>query len=195
MLTLLFYSFSTIALISALLVISARNPVHSVLALIIVFLQGTALLLLLGADFLALLLLIVYIGAIAVLFLFAVMMLNINLSELTEKLTHSIPTALLAGLAFLIHLWSTISTQTSHLYQNTHLEYTLLLNPLSSPQALAQLLYTDYASLLIVASLILLLAIIGGITLTLHHKPFVQRQDLHSQLHASSEISSFTTIR
>ena len=104
MLTLLFYFFSTFAIISALLVISARNPVHSVLALIIVFLQGTALLLLLGADFLALLLLIVYIGAIAVLFLFAVMMLNINLSELTEKLTHSIPTALLAGLAFLIHL-------------------------------------------------------------------------------------------
>jgi NADH-ubiquinone oxidoreductase chain 6 len=202
--TFLFDLFFALAFLSGVMVIQARNPVHSVLFLILVFFNGAALLLLLGLDFFALILLVVYVGAIAVLFLFVVMMLNIKLAEIDEKKLRYLPLGGLVGFLFLfetslildadlmpfLHLLKT----TSHLSfdnfflfegQETslppHLEWSFLIKTLTNIESVGYLLYTYYFIFFLIASLILLVAMIGAIVLTMHKSVFVKRQQVFVQ--------------
>lgn len=180
-----FYLFSAVAVASGVMVISARNPVHSVLFLILAFFNAAALFVLIGAEFLAMVLVVVYVGAVAVLFMFVVMMLDINFVRLREGFMQYLPVGALIGVILLVELlfvfasWA-ISPTTAALEQPTPTE-------ISNTEALGNLLYTEYFYLFQAAGLILLVAIIGAITLTLRHRPGVRRQDIGEQVHRSAE--------
>lgn len=165
---------------SALLVITARNPVHSVLFLILAFFNSAGLFVLLGAEFIAMIMVIVYVGAVAVLFLFVVMMLDVDFSELRAGAVKYAPIGLLIGgvlLAELVFLY--VGWQVSPSAE------TVLANPISAdvsnPEALGQVLYTDYVYAFQIAGLILLVAMIGAIVLTHRRRPGVLRQDVGKQ--------------
>jgi len=181
---LVFYLFSFVAIASAVMVISARNPVHSVLFLILAFFNAAGLFVLIGAEFLAMVLVVVYVGAVAVLFMFVVMMLDINFVRLREGFMQYLPLGLLVGAILAIELmlvigsW-VISPTVAGLEQPTPSE-------ISNTEALGNLIYTDYFYLFQSAGLILLVAIIGAITLTLRHRPGVRRQDIGEQVHRSA---------
>jgi NADH-quinone oxidoreductase subunit J len=179
----LFYVFAVVAVASAALVISARNPVHSVLFLILAFFNVAALFILIGAEFLAMVLVIVYVGAVAVLFLFVVMMLNIDFLELRSGFVRYLPVGaavgvvLLAELIFLVFGWAaapggataaTASATGGLALTNTH--------------ALGAILYTRYLLGFQAAGLILLVAMIGAIVLTLRRREDVRRQTISVQL-------------
>lgn len=177
-----FYIFAAIAIASGVMVISARNPVHSVLFLILAFFNGAGLFVLMGAEFLAMLLVVVYVGAVAVLFLFVVMMLDINFAELREGFLQYLPIGGLIGLILLIELvfifgaWSLApdaatagSAPTPDLTQADNV------------RALGLVLYTDYFYLFQVAGLILLVAMIGAIVLTLRVREGVRKQNIAAQ--------------
>ena len=182
---LVFYLFSFIAIASAVMVISARNPVHSVLFLILAFFNAAGLFVLIGAEFLAMVLVVVYVGAVAVLFIFVVMMLDINFVRMREGFLQYLPVGLLIGgilcveLMFVVGGW-VLAPVTASLEQPTRLE-------VSNTEALGDLPYTEYFYLFQSAGLILLVAIIGAITLTLRHRPGVRRQDIGEQVHRSAE--------
>lgn len=182
---LVFYLFSFIAIASAVMVISARNPVHSVLFLILAFFNAAGLFVLIGAEFLAMVLVVVYVGAVAVLFIFVVMMLDINFVRMREGFLQYLPVGLLIGGILCIELivviggW-VLEPATAGLEQPAPLQ-------VSNTEALGDLLYTEYFYLFQVAGLILLVAIIGAITLTLRHRPGVRRQDISEQVHRSAE--------
>ncbi|MEM8949211.1 MAG: NADH-quinone oxidoreductase subunit J [Pseudomonadota bacterium] len=182
---LVFYLFSAVAIASGVMVISARNPVHSVLFLILAFFNAAALFVLVGAEFLAMVLVVVYVGAVAVLFMFVVMMLDINFVRLREGFMQYLPVGALIGIILLAELvlvfgsWA-LSPTTAALEQPTPPE-------ISNTEALGNLLYTDYFYLFQAAGLILLVAIIGAITLTLRHRPGVKRQDIGEQVNRSAE--------
>ena len=182
---LVFYLFSAVAIASGVMVISARNPVHSVLFLILAFFNAAALFVLIGAEFLAMVLVVVYVGAVAVLFMFVVMMLDINFVRLREGFMQYLPVGALIGIILLIELilvfgsWA-ISPTTAALEQPTPSE-------ISNTEALGNLLYTDYFYLFQAAGLILLVAIIGAITLTLRQRPGVRRQSIGDQVHRSAK--------
>lgn len=180
-----FYLFSFIAIASAVMVISARNPVHSVLFLILAFFNAAGLFVLIGAEFLAMVLVVVYVGAVAVLFIFVVMMLDINFVRMREGLLQYLPVGLLIGGILCIELMVVIGgwvlePATAGLEQPAPLQ-------VSNTEALGDLLYTEYFYLFQAAGLILLVAIIGAITLTLRHRPGVRRQDISEQVHRSAE--------
>ena len=182
---LVFYLFSFIAIASAVMVISARNPVHSVLFLILAFFNAAGLFVLIGAEFLAMVLVVVYVGAVAVLFIFVVMMLDINFVRMREGLLQYLPVGLLIGGILCIELMVVIGgwvlePATAGLEQPAPLQ-------VSNTEALGDLLYTEYFYLFQAAGLILLVAIIGAITLTLRHRPGVRRQDISEQVHRSAE--------
>ena len=193
--TFLFDIFSTLAMISGVLVIQARNPVHSVLFLILVFFNGAALLLLLGLDFFALILLVVYVGAIAVLFLFVVMMLNIKLVEIDEKKLRYLPIGGLVGLLFFFETFLIIDNDFIPLlgssnykeifffetFTFTHLEWSLFIKTLTNIESVGSLLYTYYFLFFLLASVILLVAMIGAIVLTMHKGVNVKRQEIFLQ--------------
>jgi NADH-quinone oxidoreductase subunit J len=182
---LVFYLFSFVAIASAVMVISARNPVHSVLFLILAFFNAAGLFVLIGAEFLAMVLVVVYVGAVAVLFIFVVMMLDINFVRMREGFLQYLPVGLLIGgilcveLMFVVGGW-VLAPITANLEQPAPLE-------ISNTEALGNLLYTEYFYLFQVAGLILLVAIIGAITLTLRHRPGVRRQDIGEQVHRSAK--------
>jgi NADH-quinone oxidoreductase subunit J len=180
-----FYLLSAVAVAAGVMVISARNPVHSVLFLILAFFNAAGLFVLIGAEFLAMVLVVVYVGAVAVLFLFVVMMLDINFIRLREGFLQYLPVGALIGLVLLVELvlvlgtWAlTPETIALTAQQPTPLDRTNI-------EALGDLLYTDYFYLFQAAGLILLVAMIGAITLTLRHKADVRRQSIAEQVHRS----------
>ena len=179
--TLAFYLFSTVMIASAVFVISARNPVHSVLFLILAFFNAAALFVLLGAEFLAMILVVVYVGAVAVLFLFVVMMLDIDFAALRRGFMLYLPLGATIGfllileLGFVLFTWQFGSAVPSAIAHATP-------SGLSNTQALGRILYTDYIFYFQTAGLILLVAMIGAIVLTLRHRPGVKRQSIVRQV-------------
>ena len=183
---LLFYCFSSFALISGVMVIQSRNPVHSVLFLILVFFNAAGLLILLGLDFFAMIFLVVYVGAIAVLFLFVVMMLNIKLAEINEKRLRYLPVGGFLGLLFLFEIFLIVDNQLIPLlggeYQGiSGTDWALFVHTISNIEGLGLLIYTFYFYFFLIASLILLIAMIGAIVLTMHKGVHVKRQQVFQQ--------------
>lgn len=168
------------------MVISSRNPVHSVLWLILAFVNSSGLFMLAGAEFLALLLIVVYVGAVAVLFLFVVMMLDVDFAELREGFLQYVPIGGLVGFIVLAELLMVLGTWvfapgavtggTQPIPEMSGAE------GVSNIQALGNILYTKYIFFFQVAGLILLVAMIGAIVLTINHKPNVRRQDIATQI-------------
>ena len=188
--SLTFYLFSSMAVLSALMVISARNPVHSVLFLIFSFVNAAGLFVLLGAEFLAMILIVVYVGAVAVLFLFVVMMLDINFVKLREGFLQYLPFGALLGLVLVIELGILYLTDTSSNFNNSQILLEPKINETENTKMIGQLLYTKYFYLFQICGIILLVAMIGSITLTLRDKGGVKKQNIDNQntLDASKAI-------
>ena len=173
--SLFFYIFAGITCLAGLMVISSRNPVHSVLFLILAFFNSAGLFVLLGAEFLAMLLVVVYVGAVAVLFLFVVMMLDINFAELREGFQRYMPLGLGVGGILLAEILFVFFNR-EEMPENVN-----LVSEVSNTRALGRVLYTDYIYLFQVAGLILLVAMIGAITLTLRRRENVRKQSISAQ--------------
>ena len=177
---LFFYLFSVVLVGSAVMVIASRNPVHSVLFLILAFVNASGLFILLGAEFLAMILVVVYVGAVAVLFLFVIMMLDVDFAALREGFLEYLPVGLLVGAIFLAELllvaggWvinpTVAKTITAPIPGNV-----------SNTEAIGLVLYTTYIHYFQIAALVLLVAMIGAIVLTLRHKANVKRQNISVQ--------------
>ncbi|AQT47264.1 MULTISPECIES: NADH-quinone oxidoreductase subunit J [Bartonella] len=178
-----FYLFAFIMLASAVLVVAARNPVHSVLFLILAFFNAAALFILTGAEFLGLILLVVYVGAVAVLFLFVVMMLDVDFAELKSGALKYAPIGALVGIIIAVELIVVFAS--SH-FSPTLAEHVTepmpSLTERTNTQALGDILYTDYVFYFQLAGLVLLVAMIGAIVLTLHHRSGVKRQSISKQV-------------
>ena len=177
-----FYLLAFTTLAAGLLVVSARNPVHSVLFLITAFFSAAGLFVLLGAEFLAMLLIVVYVGAVAVLFLFVVMMLDVDFEELRKGFAQYLPIGgLVAGVLTLemIFVAATVATNGA---AGKNAETMASPEGVSNTEAIGRVLYTDYAFFFQLAGLVLLVAMIGAIVLTLRHKPGVKRQDIGKQV-------------
>ena len=189
----LFYLFSSLTLVSGILVIQARNPVHSVLFLILVFFNAAGLLVLINLDFFAMIFLVVYVGAIAVLFLFVVMMLNIKLAEINEKRLRYLPIGGLVGILFLFEILIIVDNDLIPLlfYDNIQAftEYRDLyfvdwgntIHTVSNIKALGTIMYTYYFFFFLLASIILLVAMIGAIVLTMQKGIRIKRQQVFLQ--------------
>ncbi|AQX30704.1 NADH-quinone oxidoreductase subunit J [Bartonella schoenbuchensis] len=178
-----FYIFSFIMLVSAVTVVAARNPVHSVLFLILAFFNAAALFVLLGAEFLGLILLVVYVGAVAVLFLFVVMMLDVDFAELKSGVLRYIPVGAFIGVVIVVELISVfISSHFSPVLRSYVTQPMPDLAQRTNTQALGDILYTDYIFYFQIAGMILLVAMIGAIVLTLRHKSGVKRQSIAVQV-------------
>ena len=176
-----FYVFSLVAVLSALMVISARNPVHSVLFLILSFVNASALFVLLGAEFLAMILVVVYVGAVAVLFLFVVMMLDINFVKLREGFLQYLPFGALLGIVLIIELGILFLTRSFSENSLSKFVESPEINEIENTKLIGQVLYTDYFYLFQISGLILLVAMVGSITLTLRDRGQVKRQNISQQ--------------
>jgi NADH-quinone oxidoreductase subunit J len=179
----LFYIFAALAVASGVMVVASRNPVHSVLFLIVAFFNVAALFLLIGAEFLAMILVIVYVGAVAVLFLFVVMMLNIDFLQLRSGFVRYLPIGTLLGLILLAELVLVIGSwaMTPSLPSQALVVATGGVS-LTNTRAIGDILYTRYLLAFQAAGLILLVAMIGAIVLTLRHRADVRRQSISAQL-------------
>jgi NADH-quinone oxidoreductase subunit J len=181
--TLFFYLFAGVCVASAFMVIAARNPVHSVLFLILAFVNAAGLFVMTGAEFLAMILIVVYVGAVAVLFLFVVMMLDVDFVELRQGFLDYLPIGALVGLVFLIELLLVVGSWA--IGPGVPRAITTPIAPLASvsnTEALGLVLYTRYIYYFQAAGLVLLVAMIGAIVLTLRHKPNVKRQNIAAQV-------------
>lgn len=179
-----FYAFSTVLIAAALLVVLARNPVHSVLWLILSFLSAAGLFVLLGAEFVAMLLIIVYVGAVAVLFLFVVMMLDVDFAELKAGMAQYMPLALLIGVVLLIQLGLAYGTWAFSDGIDTRLgNPTPAIDQMHNTKALGMILYDHYLLVFQLAGLVLLVAMVGAIVLTLRHRVDVKRQNVLAQMY------------
>ncbi|WP_340300583.1 NADH-quinone oxidoreductase subunit J [Roseobacter sp. HKCCD5988] len=179
-----FYAFSTVLVAAALLVVLARNPVHSVLWLILSFLSAAGLFVLLGAEFVAMLLIIVYVGAVAVLFLFVVMMLDVDFAELKAGMAQYMPLALLIGVILLIQLGLAYGTWAFSEGIDTRLgNPTPAIDQMHNTKALGMILYDHYLLVFQLAGLVLLVAMVGAIVLTLRHRVDVKRQNVLAQMY------------
>jgi NADH-quinone oxidoreductase subunit J len=178
--TILFYLFAAVLLLSAAMVVSARNPVHSVLFLILSFFNAAALFLMAGAEFLAMILLIVYVGAVAVLFLFVVMMLDVDFAEFRSGFQRYLPVGATVGAVLFIELAVVLGG-----WQLAPSSVELRMSPapagMSNTEALGRVLYTDYAFLFQAAGLVLLVAMIGAIVLTLRERKTSRHQSIRRQ--------------
>ena len=178
---LFFYLFSAFAVASAVMVIASRNPVHSVLFLILCFFNAAGLFILLGAEFLAMILVVVYVGAVAVLFLFVVMMLDVDFVELRQGMLNYLPVGGTIGLIVLVELalvagsWIVDPATTKTIGSPTP-------DGVTNTEALGRILYTQYIYYFQAAGLVLLVAMIGAIVLTLRHKEGIKRQSVASQV-------------
>ena len=181
--TFFFYIFAAMTVASAFMVIAGRNPVHSVLFLILAFFNAAGLFLIAGAEFLALVLVIVYVGAVAVLFLFVVMMLDIDFAELREGFLNYLPVGGLVGLLLLLEIILVIGgwVVEPDLIGAVAVPLPSAIS-LTNTEALGLLLYTDYIYFFQTAGIILLVAMIGAIVLTLRHKKHAKRQDISIQI-------------
>ena len=179
-----FYLFAITVLAAGLFVVIARNPVHSVLWLILAFLSSAGLFVLVGAEFVAMLLVIVYVGAVAVLFLFVVMMLDVDFAELKAEMARYLPVGLLIGVVILMQLGIAFGV-----WEQSELAEGLRAAPAPEPvaahntAALGLLIYDRYFLLFQLAGLILLVAMIGAIVLTLRHRAGIKRQDILQQIY------------
>lgn len=206
---LLFIIFSFSAILCGFLVISSTNPVHSIFALVLAFANSCLLLLLLGVEFLGFLLMIVYVGAIAILFLFVVMMLNIRLVELIDNSTRYVPVGLLIGIIFILQLliiqesiiggssdisiinqlWINAQSELNEYYGSIDKIYNW-----TNTTLLGNYLYTHGIIYFLISGLILLISMIGAIVLTLHHESGIKRQDIFAQVEAETELLKYTAI-
>ena len=185
-----FYLFAFIAVAAAFMVISARNPVHSVLYLILTFFNAAALFLLTGAEFLAMILLVVYVGAVAVLFLFVVMMLDVDFVELKQGALQYAPVGALVGLILAAELIVVLGGYTFAPELASEIARPIPdIVERHNTAALGDILYTDYIYFFQIAGLVLLVAMIGAIVLTLRHKEGVKRQDIGEQVRRVPETS------
>jgi NADH:ubiquinone oxidoreductase subunit 6 (subunit J) len=184
---------SFLILVNALMIIFNKNPIHSILFLVIVFVCTTGLLIIVGVEFIAMLFLVVYVGAITVLFLFVVMMLNIKIIELNERFISYIPIGIFIGLIFLLEVLFLISVNLTPLnysyfekidfssnYFLLLVDYFNILH-LTNIEQIANILYTKFVYLFILSGLILLIAMIGSIILTLNERIESKRQDIYIQ--------------
>jgi NADH-quinone oxidoreductase subunit J len=185
---LFFYLFAIVCIASAVMVIAARNPVHSVLYLILAFVNASGLFVLMGAEFLAMILIVVYVGAVAVLFLFVVMMLDVDFAELRQGLLQYLPVGLIVGFIFVAELvmvgaaWvigPSIPQSITSPIPTT----------ITNTEALGRVLYTQYVYYFQAAGLVLLIAMVGAIVLTLRHKPNVKRQNISDQVARTRETA------
>lgn len=183
-----FYVFASVAVAAGLFVVTARNPVHSVLWLILAFFSSAGLFVLMGAEFVAMLLIIVYVGAVMVLFLFVVMMLDVDFAELRAGMADHLPLGALIGVILLMELSLVIGAwviadaapaqRAAVMPTPENVENTV---------ALGQLIYTDYVYLFQAAGLILFVAMIGAIVLTLRHREDIKRQSVPDQMYRTRE--------
>lgn len=184
-----FYLFSAIMVASAVMVISSRNPVHSVLFLILAFFNAAGLFVLIGAEFLAMILVIVYVGAVAVLFLFVVMMLDVNIAELRQGFLQYLPIGGLIGVILMVEL---IMVAGFYFGAPEAAEAVARVpippgDQVTNTEALGRVLYTDYVYLFQASGLILLVAMIGAIVLTLRQREGVKRQSIARQIAISRD--------
>jgi NADH-quinone oxidoreductase subunit J len=179
-----FYVFAFVVMASAAMVVVSRNPVYSVLFLILAFFNAAALFVLIGAEFIAMILIIVYVGAVAVLFLFVVMMLDINLTELREGFLKYLPVGALIGVVLLAEILLGLGVIGGHPSSlETMAKAGPQVLPIDNTRAIGRVLYTQYFYLFQVAGLVLLVAMIGAIVLTLRSRPGVRRQRVSDQLY------------
>ena len=177
-----FYLFAVSAVVAGLMVVVARNPVHSVLWLILAFLSAAGLFVLMGAEFVAMLLIIVYVGAVAVLFLFVVMMLDIDFAALKGEMARFMPIGLLIGVVILMQLGIAFGAWESSDLAAAQRDAVTPLG-VQNTAALGLLIYDRYILLFQLAGMILLVAMIGAIVLTLRHRKEVKRQDVLAQMY------------
>jgi NADH-quinone oxidoreductase subunit J len=178
-----FYVFAAVVVASGAMVVASRNPVYSVLFLILAFFNAAALFVLIGAEFVAMILIIVYVGAVAVLFLFVVMMLDINLAEIRQGFLEYLPIGAAIGIVLLAEILfglgvigGTSDTIAALSKAGPHV------GAVDNTRAIGRVLYTQYFYLFQVAGLVLLVAMIGAIVLTLRSRPGVRRQRVSEQL-------------
>jgi len=198
----LFDLFAILALMSGFSTIVSKNPIHSVLFLVFVFFNTAGLLILLGVEFLAMLFLIVYVGAVAVLFLFVMMMLNVKISESSSSVYRYLPIGLFLSVLFLLEIYLIVEGDLNSIdvFEFNKSEYSILqdesliniswVDSVVSPtnvDVIGSVLFTYYSFFLIMASIILLVAMIGAIALTLHRRRDVRRQDIFKQLQRDFE--------
>src|SRR6266576_1073003 len=189
-LTLFFYLFAEVCVASAFMVIASRNPVHSVLFLILTFVSASGLFVLLGAEFLAMILIVVYVGAVAVLFLFVVMMLDVDFAELRQGFLNYLPIGALVGAVVLVELLLVVGAWV--IGPGVPKAITSPIPPMdtvTNTEALGRVLYTDYVYYFQAAGLVLLVAMVGAIVLTLRHKPNVKRQNISDQVARTRETA------
>jgi NADH-quinone oxidoreductase subunit J len=185
---LFFYLFAGVCVASAFMVIAARNPVHSVLFLILTFVSASGLFVLLGAEFLAMILIVVYVGAVAVLFLFVVMMLDVDFAELRQGFLSYLPVGALVGAVVLVELLLVVGAWV--IGPGVPKAITSPIPPLdtiTNTEALGRVLYTNYIYYFQAAGLVLLVAMVGAIVLTLRHRVPVKRQDMAAQVRRTKE--------
>ena len=181
-LSLFFYLFSSVIVVSALMVVISRNPVHSVLFLILTFFNSSALFVLMGAEFLAMLLLVVYVGAVAVLFLFIVMMLNIDFLTLRKGMSKNAPIGVIVGLILFFEIVISIVGVNFGEFSTPASELKVVYSEVENTRALGMVLYTKYGYLFQCAGMILLVAMIGAIVLTHRQRASVRRQKVGKQI-------------
>jgi NADH-quinone oxidoreductase subunit J len=185
---LFFYLFAGVCVASAFMVIAARNPVHSVLFLILAFVNAAGLFVLMGAEFLAMILIVVYVGAVAVLFLFVVMMLDVDFAQLRAGFLQYLPIGALVGGGFLVEL---LLVATAWIVNPATPNAVAARIPtgVSNTEALGLVLYTRYVYYFEAAGMVLLVSMIGAIVLTLRHKPNVRRQNAIEQMARTKETA------
>ncbi|WP_198370780.1 NADH-quinone oxidoreductase subunit J [Roseomonas rosulenta] len=186
--TLSFYAFAAVLIASAVMVVTSRNPVHSVLFLILAFFNAAGLFLIAGAEFLAMILVIVYVGAVAVLFLFVVMMLDVDFAQMREGFQRYAPIGAVIGGILLLELFMVVTV-----WRFAPEAAALRLNPnpagVTNAEALGRILYTDYIYLFQASGLILLVAMIGAIVLTHRDRAGTKRQDIAVQVARAGTVS------
>jgi len=185
---LFFYLFAGVCVASAVMVIASRNPVHSVLFLILAFVNASGLFILMGAEFLAMLLIVVYVGAVAVLFLFVIMMLDVDFTQLREGFIEYLPFGLLIGAVFMAELLLVVGGWVMNPAVTKSITAAIPTN-VSNTEALGLVLYTKYIHYFQLSAMILLVAMIGAIVLTLRHKARVRRQDINVQNARTPELA------
>jgi len=192
-----FYLMAAVAVGSALLVVTARNPVHSVLFLILAFFSSAGLFVLLGAEFLAMLLVVVYVGAVAVLFLFVVMMLDVDFVRLREGFARYLPFALVIAAVLLVEMIVISFAVVSGGAAADATGPITFTDDVTNVETIGRVLYTDYVYIFQAAGIVLLIAMIGAIVLTLRHKPGIKRQNVGEQVgrdaRTAIEIKGATT--
>lgn len=189
MTTILFYFFSILTLVSATFVIASTNPIHSVLYLILVFCSTSGLFILIGVEFLSMVFLMVYVGAIAVLFLFVVMMLNVKVVEFNLTMLRYLPLGGIIGFIFLIEILLVLDSQLIPLFglsvdqrSSNFSIWSEEINYITNIESIGNYIYTDYFLLFILAGMILLVAMVGAIVLTMYKRGLVRKQDIYTQV-------------